>query len=256
MKRLATPPAPTLTSGEEAPGHRPRRARSAQAKDDRRAQLLLAARGLFASADFQSVTMAQICADAGVAKGTAYLYFASKETLFLQLVQDQLQDWVNALVWALEALTPAAALSAGDPTTRNVRPVSQALARSLAERPLLCRLLALLHGALEPQVADAQVLAFKQVLLGELQRLSVAIVRPLPELKVSDAVTLVLQLHALCIGGGQMTLHTPALERVVAMDDRLKVMRVDFETFLASTLETLVWGLLWQNRDKRVPSAQ
>lgn len=246
MKRRATHPAPTLVSGEDAPGQaqRPRRARSAQAKDDRRAQLLLAASGLFASADFQSVTMAQICADAGVAKGTAYLYFASKETLFLQLVQEQLLEWVRALELTLEAQNPAAASPGGDPTAQNVRPVSLALARSLVERPMLCRLLALLHGALEPHVADAQVLAFKQVLLGALQRLSDAIVRQLPGLRLSDAVLLVLQLHALCIGGGQMTQHTAALDRVVAQDARLNVMRIDFEAFLTSTLENLLWGML------------
>ena len=63
------------------------RARSVEDKDLRRAQLIAAATQLFADADFDAVTIARVAARAGVAKGTAYLYFATKESLFLELVR-------------------------------------------------------------------------------------------------------------------------------------------------------------------------
>ena len=66
------------------------RARSPQDKDLRRTHLIAAATRLFADADFDAVTIARVAEAAGVAKGTAYIYFATKETLFVELVRAEL----------------------------------------------------------------------------------------------------------------------------------------------------------------------
>ena len=66
------------------------RARSQQDKGLRRTHLIAAATRLFADADFDAVTIARVAEAAGVAKGTAYIYFATKETLFLELVRAEM----------------------------------------------------------------------------------------------------------------------------------------------------------------------
>ena len=66
------------------------RARSPQDKGLRRTHLIAAATRLFADADFDAVTIARVAEAAGVAKGTAYIYFATKETLFLELVRAEM----------------------------------------------------------------------------------------------------------------------------------------------------------------------
>jgi AcrR family transcriptional regulator len=53
----------------------------AGARNDRRSQLLAAARVVFAKKGYDSATVAEIVARAGVAQGTFYLYFPGKEAL-------------------------------------------------------------------------------------------------------------------------------------------------------------------------------
>lgn len=48
---------------------------------DRRTQLLLAARSVFAKKGYDSATVSEIVGRAGVAQGTFYLYFPGKDTL-------------------------------------------------------------------------------------------------------------------------------------------------------------------------------
>jgi len=57
----------------------------------KREQILDAALRLFAHEPFQAVTMERVAERAGVAKGTLYLYFTSKEELYLGILSDGLE---------------------------------------------------------------------------------------------------------------------------------------------------------------------
>jgi AcrR family transcriptional regulator len=54
---------------------------AANSATDRRSQLLAAARSVFAKKGYESATVAEIVAGAGVAQGTFYLYFPGKDAL-------------------------------------------------------------------------------------------------------------------------------------------------------------------------------
>ena len=57
--------------------------------DFRRGEILPAARRVFARRGFRSATVDEIAEEARIAKGTLYLYFASKEEIYLKaLIQD------------------------------------------------------------------------------------------------------------------------------------------------------------------------
>ena len=57
----------------------------------KRERILAAGLRLFANGTYQSVTMDQVAEVAGVAKGTLYLYFPSKEALYLGILSDGLE---------------------------------------------------------------------------------------------------------------------------------------------------------------------
>jgi AcrR family transcriptional regulator len=57
------------------------------ARDERRQQLLAAARQVFASRGYHAATVDDITRVAGVAKGTFYLYFAEKRAVFYELIR-------------------------------------------------------------------------------------------------------------------------------------------------------------------------
>ncbi|HYL58884.1 MAG TPA: TetR/AcrR family transcriptional regulator [Candidatus Acidoferrales bacterium] len=56
----------------------------------KRERILAAALALFAHEPYQAVTMDRVAAKAGVAKGTLYLYFPSKDALYLGVLSDGL----------------------------------------------------------------------------------------------------------------------------------------------------------------------
>jgi AcrR family transcriptional regulator len=56
--------------------------------DDRRAQLLAAARRVFARQGYHATSVAHILAEAGVARGTFYNYFDSKRAVFGAVLED------------------------------------------------------------------------------------------------------------------------------------------------------------------------
>ena len=75
-----------------------------QRRAARRDQIVAAALACFARTGYYATTMADVAAQAGVSKGTPYLYFSSKETLFIALHEEWdcgLADRVNAAIAAL-----------------------------------------------------------------------------------------------------------------------------------------------------------
>lgn len=62
---------------------------AAATKIERRQQLIDAAWRCVAARGFQSLTVDEVCAEAGVSKGAFYIYFAQKQDLLLALLDDE-----------------------------------------------------------------------------------------------------------------------------------------------------------------------
>jgi len=69
--------------------------------DQRRAQLLGAARAVFARLGYHEASVADIIGEAGVARGTFYNYFESKRAVF-QAVLDALTEGIAAVITPVE----------------------------------------------------------------------------------------------------------------------------------------------------------
>ncbi len=119
----------------------------------RRDQITAAAVACFARAGYYATTMADVAARAGVSKGTPYLYFASKEALFIALHEQWdcgLADRANAAIAALP--------EAGRRSPRQVlHAVAAAVAGHVLEETGICRVLmeARALAAHEPAIAAA-----------------------------------------------------------------------------------------------------
>ena len=57
--------------------------------------ILTAAEALFIQSDNELPSAIQIANKAGVAKGTLYIYFRTKEAIFLALLEKHLQNWIS-----------------------------------------------------------------------------------------------------------------------------------------------------------------
>ena len=74
---------------------------AAETKVARRQQLIDAAWRCVADRGFQSLTVDEVCAEAGVSKGAFYLYFESKQDLLLGLLEDEAAE-IDAFMADLE----------------------------------------------------------------------------------------------------------------------------------------------------------
>jgi len=124
-----------------------------QARAARREQIIAAGLTCFARDGYHTATMADVAAQAGVSKGTPYLYFASKEALFLALHEEWDCGARRRIDAAIAALPEA--------SRRSPRQVLHAIAAGIAAHvqaePDTCRVLmeARSLAAHEPAVAAA-----------------------------------------------------------------------------------------------------
>ncbi len=91
---LATMPRRTAAASKRiAAGKEPARSgkRSPALRDERRAQLVTAARDVFGQKGYHAATVDDITRAAGVAKGTFYLYFEEKREVYYELVRSFLR---------------------------------------------------------------------------------------------------------------------------------------------------------------------
>jgi AcrR family transcriptional regulator len=90
---------PQAAATPESPASR--RKRTAVPPEARRAAILAAALEEFTARGYEGARLDDVAKRAGVAKGTIYLYFADKETLFQELVRSM----VNPVLGALQAVS-------------------------------------------------------------------------------------------------------------------------------------------------------
>lgn len=206
-----------------------KRARAKEDKQRRREGFLAAAAELFAQGDYEGVTMSQVAAKAGLSKGTVYLYFRSKEALFLELLMDQLEQW-------FAALGPGLALVKGRPA----EDFAAGFVLSLQVRPQLPRLLSLMHLVLESNLDAEQARAFKE----RLQQAMLPVAQQVEDtlgLARGRGMPLLLHIHALVLGLQQAAPHTDVLREVLA-DPALANLHVDFHPELQRAVAALVRG--------------
>jgi AcrR family transcriptional regulator len=109
-----------------------------QAKKERRRALIDAARRCAERMGFSELTVEEICGEAGVSKGTFYLYFESKQQLLLALLDEDAAFVDSAM--------QGAGASSG-PGTRGVRAYVQAMVRR-GEDPAMVQIRADLWAAM------------------------------------------------------------------------------------------------------------
>lgn len=80
-----------------------RRARSDEDKQQRREEILAAAKGLFAGRGYHDTTVADVARGTGLSYGVVYLYFTSKDELFHALMADEEEGLRRSIRDALRA---------------------------------------------------------------------------------------------------------------------------------------------------------
>src|SRR5215510_8357045 len=81
-------------------------------RNDKRERILAAAERVFARRGFFAARVSEIAKDAGVADGTIYLYFRSKDDLLICLFEHRMKQVNDALRAAIASAPPSGQLRA------------------------------------------------------------------------------------------------------------------------------------------------
>ena len=205
-------------------------------KQARRADILRVAAQRFAVTPYDSLSMADTADQAGVAKGTLYLYFKSKEEMFLAIYTDQLDAWFDELDQGLQP--------GGD---TSVAGFLKLLGDSLVRRPELLRLIAILHTKLESNVDAATARRFR-VRLDERRRATGALLEKRALfLKPGQGAELLQQIHVLVIGFQHLAEPAGGMREALAAPD-MASHRVQLRDSLLRTINTLLTGLAYESK--------
>lgn len=196
-------------------------------KTERRQAILTTTATLILEKGYEELTLTEVATRLGLVKGTLYRYFATKETLVLEVLERELVAWAQRLEAELPPGIDLAALATW-------------LADSLAERPLLVRLFSVVHIWLEKNLTVERLAAFKHLTATILDRGATKLETALPAL-AGHGTDFLLSLYELAIGIGHLTDRTPAVDQALH-DPQLGIFRLDFRTELTKNLIALLKG--------------
>lgn len=209
-----------------------RRAVHDEQKGERRQAILDTAWPLFQTTSYEAVTMAGVAEAAGLAKGTVFLYFKTKEALFLALLEQQLASWFAAVDAGLLAMRDQSSIPR----------VAALLCDQLEARPGLTRLLAILHTLLERNISLEEALHFKYMLKEHFERTGALLEACLPFLHLGEGAHALLQCDAMVIGFWHLADAAPVVQQVLQRPDLL-MFEIRFAAELSTAMQALFYGL-------------
>ncbi len=208
------------------------RARAEEEKARRRKQILDAAVGLWRGTPYDAFSMSALAAASGLAKGTLYLYFATKEALFLELIETRMIAWLERLQKGLGKLKDAGS-----------RQVAAVVRETLVNQdPLLDRGLPLLDRVLLPGVDARTATEFLLRIQPATEAAASALEAALPDLEKGEGATALVLLRAVHAGYRQMADLPAATKKAVSKHAALRVADYpgDFEDAVANALRGMM----------------
>ena len=171
------------------------RARSAMARAEREDDILMAAELLLRQLGYDAMTMQAVATAAGLAKGTLYLYFTSRETLVLAVYGRLFDQWIERFV------IYQSELKGFDGFCRD-------FARHYADDPLFLHLTCFANGFLEPQLDHAAYIAGKRGTMRRVKRLAGCVCQQF-NVAPGSAQKLTWGLLTIAAGAAQLTVQSP-----------------------------------------------
>jgi len=166
-----------------------KRARTDDQKAARRRAILTAAERHFADVGFEAFSMARVARQAGVAKGTLYLYFQTREALLMAVFLEKLADWRQRLV-------DASSQPADD------EHFARAFYATARQDDALLPLLSRLDSVIEHNLSIDVLIDAKRAMTAEIEALARELSGPL-NLTVAQALDAVSALASLLLGAVQ-----------------------------------------------------
>ena len=203
-------------------------------KQVRRQSILAAASALFISHPDRLASVEEVAREAGLAKGTLYLYFRTKEEIYLAVHEQQTQGFFDTL----EALLVSE--RRGPSTLAKLRRFNRNVVATIRRHPGFLPL-AIQCPEFERK-ADIDVVAGCKARIGaRLAHLGTIVESIHPGLESGEGTRLLIRSYALMLGLWQLAAPSPVRERLHERDE-LAMFRLDYLTQLEAALYALWRG--------------
>lgn len=170
------------------------RAVLAEDKQERYEAILDAAERLLVRAPERVANVAEVAEEAGLAKGTVYLYFPGKEELLLALHERHVTDFFNDLLALLARREPV-----------GFDDVLALTRKHMVAQPTFLRLATRCFGIMGTEVPPDTAIAFKQRMSERMKAAAQGLERHFAELPAGGGVPLLRHSYALILGLWQMS---------------------------------------------------
>jgi AcrR family transcriptional regulator len=201
-------------------------------KVERRHALLDAAEALFLEHPDRMASVAEVAQAAGLAKGTVYLYFPSKEEMLLALHERQVGAFFSALIALLEGYGPAGFDEIWALTRDH-------MIRPPGYLPLASRC----FGLMDRDIPAEAALAYKARVAQAMALAGGGLERRFPSLGTGGGVTLLHHSYGLIVGLWQLLHPIERFGSAMARKE-LALFRRDYEREIEQALRTLWSGAM------------
>lgn len=174
----------------------------------------------------QMPSVSQVVQAAGLAKGTFYIYFKTKEELFLELMAGALKEFFEELN---ESLTQKEI---------DLERYVDLFARKFHKDHMLIKLGALTAGVLEQNTEEEAVKKFKMNLVCQLQKAARLLHERFLVIDEKQAARMILRSYAVLLGVAQLIPSSPTQTRMM-QDPALEILALDFSEEAKAILRSL-----------------
>lgn len=184
-----------------------KRAISNAEKQQREQDIINVAERLFLSSDYKDITMAKIAQDARLAKGTLFLYFQTKEELFLSLAERAISQWSQSIQMEMKDIITS---------KRNltINEFVDILVSSVENR-VLVKLFSILDDTLEQNIDLDRAYRFKTFLKREMSEIGELMEAVLPAIHEGHGIMLLSQLFICLIGAYKVSTPSPIVKQAI-----------------------------------------
>ncbi len=206
-----------------------KRAMSAGEKRGKRERILKAAAALLARHPLEDISMDQIARRAGVAKGTLYIYFATREELFLEIHRQDYEAWFKEFAADLRTC----------PDEMDAAVLARRVTEALRQAERFVQLLAVVSVLLEKNVSFESALAFKSTVRAGVLEAAPELARVLNLSRLEEAFVILFHFHGLVTGLRVHTSPTKIVQRVFDSSAEFDLFRGDFYVILEDGLRRI-----------------
>jgi len=213
------------------------RAIQAEDKEERRNAILDAAERLFMDYPDRLANVSEVADTAGLAKGTVYLYFPSKEELLLALHERNSDRFFRMLIERLEKPDPV-----------SIEDVFAITFEHMIQRPTYLPLAGMCFGLMEKNISTEAANAFHERMAGRIGRAGAGVERHFTRLAAGQGVMLLMHSYGLILGLWQLAQKS----RDEALDKNngaLDLFRWDY----AAEIERALYAL-WAGSVQEIPA--